>query len=75
MSTYRAYSSANYTVFSRAEGVEILNIPSNATQWLQGDDATDALGGIETIPARVPAEKVESATDHYLSQWFGGDVQ
>ncbi len=82
--TYRAYRSANYAVLSHPEGVEILNIPSNETQFLQGDDATELLGAIEMIPARMAYDKdlapsawdakVTEATDYYLSQWFGNKL-
>ena len=65
MSTYRAYSSANYTVFSRPEGVEILNIPSNATRWLQGDDAQSLLAELESY------DRFGRSADWHLSQYFG----
>ena len=66
MATYRLYSSAPFTVFRHAEGVEILLFPSNRTEWLQGDDANELESALDEAPSEVVA-------DSLLSEYFSGE--
>lgn len=69
--SYTAYKSALYTVTVDGVTCTVVNVSSGWERFFQGDDASDIQGAIEVIPARVPDVKVEAATDHYLSQYFG----
>lgn len=68
---YVAYKSDLYTVTVDGITCTVVNAPSGWERFFQGDDAQAIQNAIDVIPARVPDEKVVTATDHYLSQYFG----
>ena len=69
------YTSNSFLVRENKYGVEITNMHTGESRWLTNNDlAADVLAVLPVIPARVPAAKIEAASDEYLSQFFDARV-
>ncbi len=71
MSSFRLHDGPGYEAWQTPEGVLVTQWYTGEQRFFQGDDAAELTQSLEVVAARIPVEKVEAATDEYLSQYFG----